>query len=184
MTDVLVLSLAALPRQLGATLHHDIEWTAPDDLGTPSMRVETGTVIPLDVDLTSVDGGVLVRASTSVELVGECVRCLDEVRARHDVDAADVYFETAPPTDEDDPEADDARLIGPRDTIDLEPLLRDSIVTLVNERPLCRADCPGLCDVCGEKWDELPADHEHVLIDPRLASLASLLDQQISDPTD
>ena len=40
MTDVLVLSLVELPRQLGATLHHDIEWTAPDDLGTPSMRVD------------------------------------------------------------------------------------------------------------------------------------------------
>ena len=68
-------------------------------------------------------------------------------------------------------------MIGQRDTIDLEPMIRDSIVTLVDDRPLCRPDCGGLCDVCGQKWDELPEDHEHFQVDPRLASLACLLEQ-------
>ena len=27
----------------------------------------------------------------------------------------------------------------------------------------------------GEKWADLPEDHEHFVVDPRLASLASLL---------
>ena len=53
--------------------------------------------------------------------------------------------------------------------------MRDAIVTLVDARPLCRPDCPGLCDVCGRKWDELPPDHSHFQVDPRLAPLAALL---------
>lgn len=177
----LVLSLTRLPRQIGSTLHEDVEWIAPDDLGTPSMAVAPGTPLAFSVDLVSVDHGVLVRAASEIDLAGECVRCLDPVSAHHAIDASDVYFETAPTLDEDDLEADDLLLIGAHDTIDLEPLLRDAIVTLVDERPLCRPDCSGLCDVCGEKLDELPEDHEHVLIDPRLASLAALLDPSTTE---
>ena len=131
------------------------------------------------MDLTSVEDGVLVQVATSVDLVGECVRCLDEVREHHDVTSAEVYFEPGAPalttSDDEDEDADDLFVIGERDTIDIDTQLRDAIVTLVDPRPLCSSDCAGLCDVCGEKWVDLPADHEHVVIDPRLASLASLL---------
>ena len=179
MTDpALTLSLVTLARQIGTTRHDEIEWTAPADLGTPAMGVPEGTPVPLSVDLTSVEDGVLVQLSTEVDLVGECVRCLDPVRAHHAVSSAEVYFEpgSAPTRQpEDDEEADDLLLIGPRDTIDLETQVRDAIVTLVDDRPLCRPDCAGLCDVCGEKWDDLPEDHEHFVVDPRLAALADLL---------
>lgn len=180
MSDkALTLSLARLPRALGSTLREDIVWVAPDDLGTPSMSVTPGTPIELLVDLTSVEDGVLVQVATSVDLVGECVRCLEEVREHHDVYSAEVYFESGAPaltvSEDDDVEADDLFVIGERDSINIETQLRDAIVTLVDLRPLCSPDCAGLCDVCGEKWAGLPADHEHVAIDPRLASLASLL---------
>ena len=89
----LTLSLARLPRALGSTLHEDIVWSTPDDLGTPSMAVAPGAPLDVSVDLTSVEDGVLVQVATSVDLVGECVRCLDEVRDHHDVSSAEVYFE-------------------------------------------------------------------------------------------
>ena len=157
----LTLSLARLPRALGSTLHQDLVWVTPDDLGTPSMSAVPG--VPLDV---------------SVDLIGECVRCLDEVRDHHDVSSAEVYFEADAPAltpSEDDEEVEDLFVIGERDTVDIETQLRDAIVPLVDPRPLCSEDCAGLCDVCGEKWADLPSDHEHFVVDPRLASLASLL---------
>ena len=112
MSDkTLTLSLARLPRALGSTLHEDIVWRAPDDLGTPSMAVAPGTPLDVSVDLTSVEDGVLVQVATSVDLVGECVRCLDEVRDHHDVSGAEVYFEPgAPaltPSDEEYEDSDD-----------------------------------------------------------------------------
>lgn len=178
----LALSLLTLPRQIGSTMHCDRQWSAPDDLGTSSMRVETGTPIPLSIDLSSVDDGVLVRVRTHVDLIGECVRCLDAVSVHHDIDTADVFFEHAPAdldgTGEDDLEGDEIRLIGPHDTIDLEALLRDAIITLVDDRPLCRPDCPGLCPGCGEKLDDLPDNHSHEVIDPRFAALASFFDEE------
>lgn len=190
MTDPsLTLSLVDLSRQVGSTLHRTLTWEAPEDLGTSSMWVEPGTPLVLEVDLTSVDGGVLVDLATDVDLVGECVRCLEPVLAHHHVTAEDVYLEPSPdahrPVPPDDEEADDELLlIGPHDTVDLEPVVRDAVVPLVDERPLCRPDCPGLCPVCGERWDDLPEDHDHDVVDPRLAGLAALLgtdDREVVD---
>lgn len=48
----LTLSLARLPRALGSTLHEDIVWSTPDDLGTPSMAVAPGTPLDVSVDLS------------------------------------------------------------------------------------------------------------------------------------
>ena len=155
----LTLSLARLPRALGSTLHQDLVWVTPDDLGTPSMSAAPGVPLDVSVDLTSVEDGVLEQLATSVDLIGECVRCLDEVRDHHDVSSAEVYFEADAPAlrpSEDDEEVEDLFVIGERDTISIETQLR-------------------LCDVCGEKWADLPSDHEHFVVDPRLASLASLL---------
>lgn len=189
----LVLSLVDLPRTLGASRHRSLTWTAPKDLGTPVMGVVPGTPLELDVTLTSVDEGVLVSVRTQVDLVGECVRCLKTVHAHHPVDTQEVYFERSRPgrrgtrsserqrghAEEDEDEA--LSWIGPHDTIDLEPLMRDAIVPLVDPLPLCRPDCPGLCPVCGERLEDLPADHHHDVVDPRLAGLAALLDPERAD---
>ncbi len=177
-TDTLLLSLTDLPRAPGSTLHRSLAWTVPEGVGTSSMRAEPGVVLPIEVDLTSVDGGVLVRLTTAVDLVGECVRCLDPVTEHHDVEAAEVYVEPGSDADADD----DAPRIGPHDTLDLEPLVRDSVITLVDPLPLCRPDCPGLCPVCGERLADLPAGHAHETLDPRLASLAVLLEDAEEDP--
>ena len=175
----LVLSLARLPRALGSTRHEDVAWVVPGYLGTPSMAVAPGSVLDVSVDMTSIEDGVLVQLATSVDLEGECVRCLDEVRRHHEVTSSEVYCEPGAPAlsaqGEDETQSQDLFMIGERDTISIETQLRDAIVPLADPRPLCRPDCEGLCDVCGEKWAELPADHEHFVVDPRLASLASLL---------
>lgn len=186
-TDALVLPLHSLPRQLGSRLEVHREWTVPEDFGTSSMSVRPGTVLDLPIELTSVEDGVLARVRVDVDLEGECVRCLDLVVHHHEVEASDVWFEPGSRTvtmmlesgegDEDAPSPEDVPMISPRDTIDVEPLLRDAVLTLVEDRPLCRPDCRGLCPGCGEKWEDLPEDHAHEVIDPRLAGLAAFFDQ-------
>ena len=44
-------------------------------------HLEPGTPLDVSVDLTSVEDGVLVQVATSVDLVGECVRCLESIEA-------------------------------------------------------------------------------------------------------
>ena len=61
---------------------------------------------------------------------------------------------------------------------ELEPVVRDAISLAEPIAPLCRPDCPGLCETCGLDLTDDPA-HEHPDddIDPRLAALAGLRDQ-------
>lgn len=178
----LVVSLVKLPRQIGACRQEVIDWVVPDGWDVGVSHLEAGKVVPLDVQLTTVDDGVLVQVSASGELLGECVRCLDPVSETWDVDTADVYFEAAKAaefvTEGDidvvgEPE-DEPRVIA-TDTVDLEPLLRDAILAGAALQPLCREDCLGLCSGCGERMEDLPEDHNHDQIDPRFAALQSLL---------
>ncbi len=60
------------------------------------------------------------------------------------------------------------------DEIDLEGPIRDAIILNLPINPLCSPDCLGLCPDCGEKWENLPEDHAHEVIDARWAGLAGL----------
>jgi len=180
MSEPLEISLRDLSRSPGSTREYHLTWPVPDDLGTSVMRVAAGSELPIDVTITSVDDGVLIRAHTDVDIDGECVRCLDELTRHYSVDVDELFFEPKAAQrlrNKQDEEAEDFPTISARDTIDIEGIVRDGIVTLMEDRPLCKPDCQGLCPGCGEKWEDLPEDHEHVVIDPRLAGLSGLLDQ-------
>src|ERR687885_168830 len=66
-----------------------------------------------------------------------------------------------------------ARCLEPvKDTIDLEPLVRDAVVLSLPLAPVCSDDCRGLCVDCGQRLADLPPDHAHEVVDPRWAGLA------------
>jgi len=54
-------------------------------------------------------------------------------------------------------------------------LLREYLVLDIPSRPLCRPECKGLCPECGNNLNESTCEHPESQIDPRLASLSSLL---------
>jgi uncharacterized protein len=58
------------------------------------------------------------------------------------------------------------------DYLDLEPMLRDAVVLSLPLAPVCTEDCAGLCVDCGQRLDDLPADHTHEVVDRRWAALA------------
>lgn len=171
-----VISTHELGRQPGAMRKVDRDITAPDDLRTPVVGVVAGSPIRLDLRLESVQEGVLVTGEAIVQTLAECVRCLREVEGTDTVEISELYFypgarQTA--LDEGDEEAEDmVELEG--ELLDLEPVLRDAVVTALPLHPLCEPDCQGLCPGCGERMADLPADHEHVEVDPRWAALAEL----------
>jgi uncharacterized protein len=55
----------------------------------------------------------------------------------------------------------------------VEPVVRDAVILGLPWTPLCRPDCAGLCPDCGQRLDDLPADHTHEQLDPRWAALAA-----------
>lgn len=102
--------------------------------------------VHLDLTLEAIDGGVLVRGRFSGSAKGECRRCLKPVGVPFDLEGAELY---RPPSDvwEEGYAIKDA-------TVDLEPMVRDTVVLNLPPSPLCREDCAGLCTRCGADLNE------------------------------
>jgi uncharacterized protein len=143
---------------------------APEGLGTEVIGVPAGTELELDLKLESVMEGVLVTGRVWGTAVGECVRCLGEVRMDLDVDLMELF---AYPGREVENEDDDVRELD-GDYIVLEDAVRDTVVPALPFQPVCSGDCPGLCSECGERLADHP-DHRHESVDPRWAALQGIL---------
>ena len=160
------------------------EIPAPADLGTDVISVPEGQLLPLTTRLESVVEGVLVTGVVRATAVGACVRCLDPVSIAVESRFQELfaYADRAAHHREVGAEDDETEQHVVVDAqIDLEPLLRDTVVPALPFQPVCREDCLGLCADCGVRMEDDPG-HEHVDIDPRWSALAALAEQ--AEPAD
>ncbi|ROR71913.1 YceD family protein [Bogoriella caseilytica] len=179
----LVLSTYDLGRRAGAMRTEQLTVPAPSDLGTVVIAIPPGTDVELHLQFEAVMDGVFVTGSASGLATGECARCLDPLQLPVEVDIAELYLyeETKRSLSEaGDDEAEDQYMVT-EEHIDLEPVLRDAVVTALPFRPLCRDDCPGLCPVCGIRMAEAESGHAHEQIDPRWKQLQQLLGEESSE---
>ncbi len=164
-----VLDLQQLSLSHGQARALDLEVAlAPVELGGQTyVPAGEGAEARLDVSRTS--GGYALRLRYETELSGPCVRCLEPARLELAVDAREV--DQSPARDEElrSPYVSEGRL-------DLERWANDAMVLGLPAQPLCRADCAGLCAVCGESLNDAdPEDHSHGGGgDPRMAKLRDL----------
>lgn len=164
----LVIDTHELGRRAGAMRVIESSVQAPADLGITVIGVPPGSPIELDLRLESVVEGVLVSGTATVDVAGECVRCLTSISDSLEIDIQELFVYPNSEATEDEA----SRLEG--DLIDLEPLLRDDVVLELPFQPLCREDCAGLCVECGANLNADP-DHLHdEPIDPRWAGLLRL----------
>ncbi|MEI2765809.1 MAG: YceD family protein [Dermatophilaceae bacterium] len=175
----LVFDTRDLRRRAGSMLTVDRTVQAPEDLGTDVVAVPAGSPMDLAVRLESVTEGVLVSGSVAATAGGACVRCLEPVTLPVAATFQELfaYAERAAHHREVDAAADEAdeyALVD--DLVDLEPVLRDTVVPALPFQPVCRADCPGLCPDCGARLADDPG-HRHDTIDPPWAVLRDLRDR-------
>lgn len=125
--------------------------------------------------------GILVTGNIHLRLTQTCRRCLEPTEAELSLDIEEEFIPSVdvetgaslPITDEDEK----ALVISEQHILDLTEILRQYTVTENTGLGLCRKDCRGLCPVCGQNLNEGPCGCNTQEIDPRLASLASLLDR-------
>ncbi len=148
-------------------------------MGTEIISIPEGTDIELKLRLEAVMEGVLVSGTGSGVAVGECIRCLDEVRLPVEVSLTELFvYPENRVVDEDEDE--DVRLVE-EDMINLEPVLRDAVVLALPFQPVCREDCPGLCSECGVHLANDPG-HTHETADPRWSALQGILTDGVPGP--
>lgn len=158
--SVLVRDLMGRPGEHKETT---LDVDAPEQLGEAIASVTPGTPIHLDLTLESLHDGILVSADVSTTASGECVRCLDPVSLPVEVEFQELFAYSR--SEGFDHEVSD-------DRVDLEPVVRDSVVLALPFQPVCRPDCPGLDPVTGEKLAAGAESGSESKLDPRWAALA------------
>jgi len=178
------LNTHELPRRAGEMKEYQLDLIAPEPVGVPLIGVQTGATIEVDARLEAVTEGILLSAEIFAVATGECIRCLDPVELEIERTVQELYLyeddgskkKSHPgkkaPVDDDLEDDDILYLDGV--IMDLEPPIRDAIVLDLPINPLCDPDCLGLCPECGQKWENLPEDHAHEVVDARWAGLQGL----------
>ena len=165
-----VIDTRDLGRRPGTSRRYHRTAEVPVDLGVPDViTVPKGSEVELDVLLESVVEGVLASGTATARAEGECSRCLEPVTETIRVDFTELFAYPDSATEAMTDEDEIYRLVD--DRLNIEPVVRDSIVFALPVAPLCEPDCPGLCPECGGRWAELGPDHGHEMIDPRWAVL-------------
>jgi uncharacterized protein len=165
-----VLDVRELGRRPGSMRAVRVEVPAPAEMAVGMAAVPEGAPLTLDLRLESVVEGVLVSGTVTAPVTGECARCLTPVSDTVSVPVTELFAYPDSATEQTSEEDEVSHLVG--DLLDLEPVVRDALVLDLPLSPLCRDDCRGLCAGCGERLDDLPADHTHTATDPRWAALA------------
>ena len=177
-----------LPRRAGEMREYELTIDKHEALGFEVLAIAQDEPIEIDLKIESVAEGVLATASVRTIASGECGRCLDPVEYDVDESFQELYEYTEDPRrarkkdkhkkrepEELDDEDEVRQMAG--DVIDLDGPIRDAIILNLPINPLCDQDCQGLCQDCGQKWADLPQDHDHGATDIRWAGLESLKDK-------
>jgi uncharacterized protein len=187
-SQVFLFNTHELPRRAGEMKEYQLDLEILEPVGVPLVAVPAGDVIEVDMRLESVAEGILLSADIYAIAKGECIRCLDPVEITVERKIQELY-RYEPTNDKGGKRKKHSSRTDTSDEIDLDAVdelwldgnemnlevpIRDAIVLDLPVNPLCSEACLGLCPDCGEKWEKLPEDHVHEVIDARWAGLAGL----------
>jgi uncharacterized protein len=117
------------------------------------------------------NGGIRIVGTIEAELEFRCRRCLGSERLQRPV-GIDIRLE---PEVEAWDEAPGVYSLDERlESVDLWPALREELILSLQGYPVCRADCKGLCGVCGTDLNKGSCDCAVSEPDPRWERLRSI----------
>jgi uncharacterized protein len=139
----------------------------PFSIGGERYPVQSG-LVPARLEISrTTGGGYALRLRFDATLVGPCMRCLETATPTFSVDAREI---SQPGGGEE--------LTSPyvqHGALDLRQWARDALALSLPAKLLCRAECAGLCPVCGENLNSAPPEHGHERApDARWAKLSEL----------
>ena len=124
--------------------------------------------VPADLAITKATTGTVFDLRFTTRLHGPCYRCLED--AVLEVPIVSREYQATNPEGSD--ELRTPYLVD--DNLDLVAWSRDAVALALPDKILCRAECAGLCPVCGKDLNKEPHAHEEVATDTRWAALERL----------
>lgn len=159
---------------------HDRSLSAPGphlELPADLLTVDRDVTLELEVSVT----GTLIRARGTVQAEAGlvCSRCLEPFRM--DLSAeVDIVLRSASDGIRMEDEDETPPFIGD-DWVALDAPVREALILSVPMKPLCRADCRGLCPQCGENLNQSTCSCVPEPADARWEALRSLIDEKEED---
>jgi len=127
--------------------------------------------VPAEFVITKASTGSVFDLRFAARLHGPCFRCLDDAALDLPIDARE-HQATSPG------EAEELRTpYVVENNLDLGAWSRDAVALALPDKILCRADCAGLCPVCGKNLNDEPHVHEEEPTDSRWSALEQLRDR-------
>jgi uncharacterized protein len=172
----MLVNIAEIKQEEGAHQRVDLQVTLePIELGGELVHFDqpfTGSA-----EIWNLGDRLLVKGELAGEARLVCSRCLTEYRGPLDLTFEEEFVEGTTVAD-DQSEAETGRQVNlyQGEEIDLTEALRDNVLVELPMKPLCSADCRGLCPTCGQNLNTGACScADDVAVDPRLAKLQELL---------
>ena len=157
-----LFSMAIGAKELNAEFDlSDVEFAGVFPIKTP-VRI-TGEVL-------SKTGIVSLKALIEADYSADCDRCGTPSTKHYSIPVNRVLV-----TELANEEENDEMLVLPEMKLDLYELVLTEVVLNVPFKHLCKEDCKGICQKCGKNLNEGDCGCNHKEVDPRLAVLLDLL---------
>ncbi len=117
---------------------------------------------------------VLAEGTVNIIVSLNCSRCLKAVAYPVETKFKEEYNPAEDLDREEEQELTDRELdlsYYSNDELDIPELIREQILLSVPMKPLCSADCQGICPKCGKDLNDGPCGCKTEEVDPRLAPL-------------
>lgn len=169
------MKMSRLRFNFGFLLEADFGTIRRIELDYPSIKLSDDlTLSPLKgvITATRTTEGIYIQGELESAAALECVRCLTETIVSLDFTLDELFYyppQSAPPGE---------NYVGEDGMIDLAPLVRELSLLSRPIKVLCRPDCLGLCQECGANLNDGDCGCDDEVIDPRLAALQQLLNEE------
>jgi uncharacterized protein len=138
---------------------------------------EHDSAVSGDISLLRTQYGILVRGKLHTELELTCSRCLSAFRFPLSINFEEEYIQTVDVNSglPLEPSGESGSFtIDEHHVIDLSEAIRQYALLVIPMKPLCRADCAGICQECGHNLNQGPCGCLVQTVDPRWSKLMNL----------
>ncbi len=130
--------------------------------------------------VTRLGAGLLVQGNVAAQVDVECSRCLERITMPVEGTLEEQFqptvdVDTGAPVNKADYEENDLSFdIDSNHMMDLSEPVRQALLVGMPMKPLCKADCKGLCPQCGANWNDGSCDCRSETVDERWSRLREL----------
>lgn len=164
-------------RDLSTMPSHRVQFDYTTDLSKEEVGFEYPFRQPVRMlgQVTDASGAVTLSASVQAHITTRCARCGEQVEYDKETPVEFLLVKELPGEDSDLP--DDMLAIS-SDDLELDDVLIPELILDMEMTVLCREDCKGLCPKCGANLNRGECGCVRREVDPRLAVLKQLLEDQ------